>query len=105
MLEEYFSAPKTLRRLRTGPSAPYIDGFAVTLQENGYSMASAVRYLHETVALGLARYFKRRRRFGTDHDRLFITDAGRTLSAHRISCDLRVKAPVRSLFYRPQTAI
>ena len=36
--------------------------------------------LHETVALGLARYFKRRRRFGTGHDRLFITDAGRPLS-------------------------
>jgi hypothetical protein len=28
MLEEYFSAPKTLRRLRTGPSGSYIDGFA-----------------------------------------------------------------------------
>ena len=35
--------------------------------------------LHETVALGLERYFKRRRQFATDHDRLFITDAGRPL--------------------------
>ena len=52
MLEEYFSAPKTLRRLRTGPSAPYIDGFAATLQENGYSVASAVRYLRAAVHLG-----------------------------------------------------
>ena len=24
MLEKYFSAPKTLKRLRIGPSAPYI---------------------------------------------------------------------------------
>lgn len=52
MLEEYFSAPKTLRRLRTGPSAPFIDGFALTLQENGYSAASAVRYLRAAVHLG-----------------------------------------------------
>jgi integrase len=36
--------------------------------------------LHETVALGLERYFKRRRQFATDHERLFITDAGRPLS-------------------------
>ena len=36
--------------------------------------------LHETVAVGLERYFKRRRQFATDHDRLFITDTGRPLS-------------------------
>jgi integrase len=35
--------------------------------------------LHETVAIGLARYFERRRRFATDHDRFFITDQGRPL--------------------------
>lgn len=52
MLEEYFSAPKTLRRLRAGPSAPYIDGFAATLQENGYAVASAVRYLRAAAHLG-----------------------------------------------------
>ena len=28
MLEKYFSAPKTLRRLRGGISGPHIDGFA-----------------------------------------------------------------------------
>jgi site-specific recombinase XerD len=52
MLEEYFSAPKTLMRLRTGSSAPYIDGFAASLQENGYSAASAVRYLRAAAHLG-----------------------------------------------------
>lgn len=36
--------------------------------------------LHETVAIGLERYVKRRRQFTTDHDHLFITDAGRPLS-------------------------
>ncbi len=36
--------------------------------------------LHDTVALGLERYFKHRRRFATDHDCVFITDEGRPLS-------------------------
>ena len=35
--------------------------------------------LHETVALGLERYFKCRRQLATDHDRLFITDQGQPL--------------------------
>ena len=52
MLETYFSAPKTLKRLRTGLSAPYIDGFAAGLEETGYSQASAVRYLRAAVHLG-----------------------------------------------------
>ena len=52
MLEKYFSAPKTLRRLRTGPSGPYIDGFADALESAGYSKASAVRYLRKAVQLG-----------------------------------------------------
>jgi len=52
MLETYFSAPKTLKRLRTGPSAPYIDGFAAWLEETGYSPASAVRYLRAAAHLG-----------------------------------------------------
>ncbi|MGI9302812.1 MAG: tyrosine-type recombinase/integrase [Gammaproteobacteria bacterium] len=52
MLETYFVAPKTLKRLRTGPSAPYIDGFAAILKENGYSPASAVRYLRAAAHLG-----------------------------------------------------
>ena len=52
MLETYFSAPKTLKRLRTGPSAPYIDGFAAWLKETGYSPASAVRYLRAAAHLG-----------------------------------------------------
>ncbi len=52
MLERYFSEPKTLKRLRTGPSAPDIDGFALTLQENGYAAASAVRYLRAAAHLG-----------------------------------------------------
>lgn len=52
MLETYFVAPKTLKRLRTGPSAPYLDGFAVMLEQQGYSSASAVRYLRAAAHLG-----------------------------------------------------
>ena len=52
MLENYFCAPKTLRRLRAGPSGPYIDGFADALEHDGYSHASAIRYLRTAAHLG-----------------------------------------------------
>jgi hypothetical protein len=45
MLEKYFSAPRTLRRLRGGISGPYVDGFADDLNRDGYAPASAVRYI------------------------------------------------------------
>ncbi len=45
MLEKYFSAPKTLRRLRGGISGPYVDAFADDLNRDGYAWASAVRYI------------------------------------------------------------
>lgn len=52
MLEQYFSAPKTLWRLRTGPSGPYMDDFAAMLAREGYSQASAIRYLRAAAHLG-----------------------------------------------------
>jgi site-specific recombinase XerD len=52
MLEKYFSAPKTLRRLRGGIIGPHIDGFADHLQGEGYAPASAVRYLRAAAHLG-----------------------------------------------------
>ena len=52
MLEKYFSAPKTLARLRAGLSGPHIDGFADVLEHNGYSPGSAVRYLRAAAHLG-----------------------------------------------------
>ena len=52
MLETYFVAPKALRRLRTGPSGPYIDGFASSLEQDGFSHACAVRYLRAAAHLG-----------------------------------------------------
>ena len=52
MLETYFSAPKTLRRLRGGISGPHIDGFADDLERKGYAPASAVRYIRSAAHLG-----------------------------------------------------
>jgi site-specific recombinase XerD len=52
MLENFFCAPKTLRRLRTGPSGPYIDSFAAELSRAGYSGATGVRYLRAAAHLG-----------------------------------------------------
>ncbi len=53
MIEEYLSAPKTLRRLRAGLSGPYIDGFAKSLAEKGYAHATAIRYLRAAARLGI----------------------------------------------------
>ena len=52
MLETYFSAPKMLGHLRSGPSGPYLDGFAAALERQGYSVATAVRYLRAAAHLG-----------------------------------------------------
>lgn len=52
MLETYFVAPKTLRRLRSGLSGPYMDGFAGSLEQAGYSHASVLRYLRAAAHLG-----------------------------------------------------
>ena len=52
MLEKFFSAPKTLRRLRGGISGPHIDAFADELERDGYAPASAVRYIRAAAHLG-----------------------------------------------------
>jgi hypothetical protein len=52
MLETYFAAPKTLERLRAGPSGPYMDGFAASLKRDGYRAATAVRYVRAAAHLG-----------------------------------------------------
>jgi site-specific recombinase XerD len=52
MLDRYFTVRKTLKRLRSGPSGPYIDDFAAALEQDGYSEFSAVRYLRVAAHLG-----------------------------------------------------
>ena len=52
MLETYFSASKMLGHLRSGPSGPYLDGFAASLERQGYSPDTAVRYLRAAAHVG-----------------------------------------------------
>ena len=52
MLEKFFSASKSLRRLRGGISGPHIDAFADALERDGYAPASAVRYIRAAAHLG-----------------------------------------------------
>lgn len=52
MLETYFSAPKTLLRLRGGISGPHIDTFTDDLECKGYAPVSAVRYIRAASHLG-----------------------------------------------------
>ncbi|MCP4002909.1 MAG: tyrosine-type recombinase/integrase [bacterium] len=52
MLDSYFVAPKTLRRLRSGTFGPYLDRFAEELKRRGYSHWTAVKYLRSAAHLG-----------------------------------------------------
>jgi site-specific recombinase XerD len=66
LLETHFGAPKTLRRLRAGLSAAYIDGFADELDADGYAHASVVRYVRAAAHLGV--FVKRNGRTLADID-------------------------------------
>jgi site-specific recombinase XerD len=52
MLDTYLVAPKTMKRLRTGPAGAFIDGFADALERDGYSAGSAIRYIRSADHLG-----------------------------------------------------
>lgn len=52
MLEIFFEDPSALNRLRSGPSRPYIDGFAGRLKDEGYSWWTARRYLRSAAHFG-----------------------------------------------------
>ena len=63
MLDKYLKTPKTIQRLRSGPSGPHIDGFAATLKERGYSYTTACKYLRSASHLG---WFVRHRKGTVD---------------------------------------
>ena len=52
MLTTYFEASLTLDRLRSSPSSPYLDGFAQTLHEAGYTHETARVLLRAAAHLG-----------------------------------------------------
>lgn len=84
MLEEYFSAPKTLARLRAGLSGPHIDGFADALERDGYSQGSAVRYLRAAAHLG--QFQQRQHKILADIDASTLDEFGQHL--RRCRCPL-----------------
>ena len=45
MLDKYLESPFSLEQLRNGPSGPWLDGFARSLHEDGYSWWTAQTYL------------------------------------------------------------
>jgi site-specific recombinase XerD len=77
MIEGYFSAPKTIRRLRAGLSGPFIDGFAEALQQQGYSRSMAIRSLHAASHIGW--FIQRRGGVLSDINESTIEDFGRHL--------------------------
>ncbi len=53
MLEIYYVARARPQRLRAGPSAPYLDGFAEKLWNQGYAPTTAREYLRAADHLGV----------------------------------------------------
>ena len=81
MIEKYFSYPRTLRRLRAGLSGTHIDGFAGTLEKQGYAHATAIRYLRAAAHLGC--FLQRKGRTLEDVDGCVLEAFGRHLSCGR----------------------
>ena len=84
MLENYFSAPKTLTRLRAGLSGPHIDTFADALEQDGYSHSCALKYLRAAAHLG--QFLQRHRSGLADIDSSVLDSFHRHLS--RCHCPL-----------------
>ena len=96
MLEKYFSAPKTLRRLRGGISGPHIDAFADDLERDRYAPASAVRYIRAAVHLGC--FVQRKGNVLSDIDSDTIDSFDRHLSRCRCPHFKRAKVGYHSRF-------
>ncbi len=59
MLEDFYTLTKYVSLMRTGPSAPHLDGFSEALSVKGYSARTGAYYLRTAVHLG---HFVHRRR-------------------------------------------
>ena len=67
MLERFYSAPKTLARLRTGPSGPHIDGFADYLGFGDIIAHTQGGFLHDSVIAAMSRSWLRGRGADLNH--------------------------------------
>jgi site-specific recombinase XerD len=83
MIEKYFSYPTTLRRLRAGLCGIHIDGFAGTLEKQGYAHATAIRYVRAAAHLG--SFVQRKGRTLEDLDGRLLEAFGRHFSRCRCS--------------------
>lgn len=70
MLERGFKTPLTLRRLRGGPTRPFLDGFAASLRAEGYSSGTSSSYVHAADHLG--QWIARRRGTVADLDEALL---------------------------------
>jgi site-specific recombinase XerD len=77
MIEQYFSAPKTLQRLRSGPCGAYLDGFVESLLRDGYPPTTIRRSLRAATHLGV--FLTRRRQSVADLDAATLRAFGRHL--------------------------
>jgi integrase len=75
MLESYFETPFVVDRLRSGPSGPYVDGFAQRLERQGYSWWTARGHLRAAAHLG---------QFAQAHDIVFDSIGRAALEAFRL---------------------
>lgn len=77
MIEQYFSAPKTLRRMRGGPCGAYLAGFVEALARRGYTRTTIIRSVRATTHLSL--FLARRGRSVLDLDAAGLRAFGRHL--------------------------
>lgn len=87
MIEQYFSAPKTLRRVRGGPSGAYLEGFVEALTRGGYARTTIIRSVRAATHLGL--FLARRGQSVLDLDAARLRAFGRHLRqcrCRRSSC-------------------
>lgn len=83
MIEKYFSCPRTVRSMRVGLCGTHIDGFASTLEKQGYAHATAVRYLR--AAAHLSSFLQRKGHTLEDVDSHLLEVFGRHFSRCRCS--------------------
>jgi integrase len=93
MIEQYFSAPKTLRRMRSGPCGPYVDGFVESLRRDGYTPTSIRRSLRAATHLGA--FLTRRRESVADLDEATLDAFGR----HLLHCRCRPSSGRRTGYH------
>jgi site-specific recombinase XerD len=103
MIEKYFSCPRTVRSIRAGLCGTHIDGFAGTLEKQGYAHATAIRYLRAAAHLG--SFLQRKGCTLEDVDGCLLEAFGRHFSRCRCSRYNRRKTGYHArfgvkLFYR-----